>query len=359
MLTTKSVIRCATTILILTTTTCSFSQTSRYDSLESLASKITYGLTDPRKKLDAIFVWVTDNIAYDIEGLEKSLSGREVYPKFELEYTDSAELYPEYNEAVASMVIHRKKGICDGYAKLFKSLCNHSGIECEIVSGKTRKPLREELGLHAWNAVKIKEQWYLVDPTWASGYVSDKYVKERNMFYYLTPPEKMFVNHLPDEQKWTLLDKSFNSQKFAQSPVEDIRVMERGLTDYFPKKKTVNFQKGQLTTVWLEFDKSPTDYDIDISEQGPIETRATKLKMPLTDRVYDSLYNIDPDYFTPIKKIAIVSKKIAQNRIEFVFKPLVDIKGFHVYVNSGFPALTYNAIIYQKAAGQKTPVAKH
>ena len=135
--------------------------------------------------------------------------------------------------------------------------------------------------------------------------------------------------------------------------------MEIGLTDFYPKKKTISLQKGQLVTVWLDFEKSPTDYDIDISEQGPIETRATRLNIPLTDNGYDSLYNIDPDYFTPIMKIIILSKKISQNRIELVFKPLVDIKGFHVYVDSGFPALTYNAITYQKAVGQKTTSAKH
>ena len=46
--------------------------------------------------------------------------------------------------------------VCEGYAKAYKYLLNSVDIECEIIVSAT----------HAWNAVKLEEQWYYVDCTW-------------------------------------------------------------------------------------------------------------------------------------------------------------------------------------------------
>jgi len=128
------------------------------------------------------------------------------------------------------MVANSKKAICDVYARLFKALCNHSGIQCEVVPGRAKSVFHNSLQPHAWNAVKILNKWYLLDATWASGtvsYGSDKFTKRLNTFYYLTPSEKIFVNHLPEDQKWTLLDKTYDSTKFFNSPIEDTRVVQK------------------------------------------------------------------------------------------------------------------------------------
>lgn len=335
-----------TVIILFATATWGFPQATRSDSLKTLALNITRGLSGEQKKVDAIFKWVTDNIEYDIEALKTNRK----YPAFIIESHDSLEAEKEYNEAVALMVVNRKKGICDGYARLFKSLCNHSGIQCEVVPGRSKDIFDDKLGLHAWNAVKIQNKWHLLDATWASGsftYGSDTFIKKLNNFYYLTPPEKMFVNHLPNDQKWTLLDKAYDSIKFFNSPIEDIRVVQNGLKDYYPKNKTINYQKGQLITVWLEFEEPPTKFNIEVSERGTV-TRASLLNIELTDKVYDSLYNIDPNFFRPIEQIQIVSKKIIENRIEFTIKPLSEIKGLHVHVDYGFPALIYDIVYIKK-----------
>jgi hypothetical protein len=324
-------------ILLLPTATPGISQDSNPNSLKVLSLKITQGLTEPKKKLDAIFYWVTDNIEYDVVLYNKWLAGRNMYEDFNLSYRDSI----EYNEQVASIVANRRKGVCDGYARLFKSLCNHARIQCEVVSGRVKSPLHNDLIPHAWNAVRLYGKWYLIDPTWASGQVSDTFTKKLDMFYYLTPPEKLFFDHLPDEQKWTLLDKSFDFEKFNDSPIADAKVIQKGLIDYYPKSKAIKLLQGQPTTVWLLFDKSPSDLSIEISAKGWPETRASRLGIELTEKVYDSLYNIDPDYFKTIEKIQIISKKIIQNKIEFVVKPLTDIKGIQIHVDFGFPALIY------------------
>jgi transglutaminase/protease-like cytokinesis protein 3 len=329
------------TIIILINSTSA--QTVNVDSLEGLAIKLTTGLTNDRQKVDAIFYWVIDNIEYDYESLSKPRP----YPEFNIEPTfDTVEYHRLYNESVANFVLQRKKGICDGYSRLFKSLCNNAGIQCEIVNGKTKDPLSNHLMPHAWNAVKINNKWYLVDTTWASGHGFDTFTKERDLFYYLTPPELLFLNHYPDDQRWTLMDKSYNLEKFQQSPIEDIRVIKNGLKNFYPKNKTITIQKGQLITVWLEFDKSANSFPIGVTEHGQ-ESKASKLDIRYTENTYDSLLKIDPDFFKTIKKIEVTKKLITENKIEFIIKPLTDIKGFSIHVDSGFPALDYN-IIYKK-----------
>lgn len=330
------------------------SQSTSSNSLKLLSSKITQGLTEPKKKTDAIFYWVTDNIEYDVALYNKWLAGENTYKEFDLNYRDSI----EYNEAVAKMVVNRKKAVCDGYARLFKSLCNHAGIQCEVISGMAKGSIDGKLEPHAWNAIRLNNKWHLADPTWASGYVTDTFTKKLDMFYYLTPPDKMFINHLPNEQKWTLLDKSFNSERFSQSPIADIRVIQIGLIDYYPKTKTIKLTPGQPTTVWLLFDKSPSDLSIEISAKGWPETRASRLNIELTDKVYDSLYNIDPDYFKTIEKIQIMSKKITQNKIEFVIKPLTDMNGIQIHVDFGFPVLIYETTNEKKLVKKPSPQQK-
>jgi hypothetical protein len=106
----------------------------------------------------------------------------------------------------------------------------------------------------------------------------------------------------------------------------------------------LKIKKGQTITISLQFDKSPEIFNIDISASGWPESRATRLNIPLTDKVSDSLYNVDPDYFTTIEKVKIISKKIIGNKVEFVIKPLTDIKGIDIHVDYGFPALSYDII---------------
>lgn len=55
-----------------------------------------------------------------------------------------------------------RKGICLGYASTFQLLMDLSGIECVTVRGMSHDGTSE----HAWNLVKLEEEWYAVDVTW-------------------------------------------------------------------------------------------------------------------------------------------------------------------------------------------------
>lgn len=56
-----------------------------------------------------------------------------------------------------------KRAVCEGYSRAFQWLLSIVGIQSVNVIGKT------EDSLHMWNAVKLNEAWYYVDPTWDDG----------------------------------------------------------------------------------------------------------------------------------------------------------------------------------------------
>ena len=78
------------------------------------------------------------------------------------------------DERVARIVLKRKQTVCAGYARLFKTLCDFAGIKSEIITGYAKTNLmssRQFKCNHNWNAVLIDSNWYLLDATWASGYL--------------------------------------------------------------------------------------------------------------------------------------------------------------------------------------------
>lgn len=55
-----------------------------------------------------------------------------------------------------------RKGICLGYASTFHLLMELCGVECLTVEGSSHGGADD----HAWNLVKLEEEWYAVDVTW-------------------------------------------------------------------------------------------------------------------------------------------------------------------------------------------------
>ncbi|MEO9482050.1 MAG: transglutaminase domain-containing protein [Ekhidna sp.] len=155
-------------------------QTGTESQLLLISKKIVNQNQSDSLNLVSIFNWITDNIEYDVKTYQQNLD----YPYFIIDPNlDSASYMKVYNSKVSEMVIRTKKAICDGYSRLFLSLCELAKIQCKYITGKVRFPLRDELAEHAWNAVLINNQWYLLDITWASGYVSrNSFVEKRKTF---------------------------------------------------------------------------------------------------------------------------------------------------------------------------------
>ena len=123
-------------------------------------------------KIMHVHNWIVDNVSYNTQ--------------------DS------YNNANLYGALHDKKVVCEGYARLFKSLMDKMDIPCVFVSGVGTSDGNSED--HAWNYVFLKGQWYAIDVTWddpiiiGSGTVS-KNIKYR---YFLKGSNAFYINHKED-----------------------------------------------------------------------------------------------------------------------------------------------------------------
>ena len=80
---------------------------------------------------------------------------------------NSAYDYKSYQNGTVPAASHTAEGIfvyktavCDGYASAFKLCMDILGIPCETITGTA------DGGGHAWNAVMLDDEWYMVDVTW-------------------------------------------------------------------------------------------------------------------------------------------------------------------------------------------------
>lgn len=176
--------------------------------VQNLATQITTGIKSDSLKVRAIYDWMTDNISYDV-------------PLFRKIGRKSAEEFMELQQT--EQVLASKKAVCMGYAILFKDLCNATGIKAEFVSGysktvdpQTNRPNIPET-LHAWNAVKLNEKWYLCDVTWSAGSVDmneGKFFKAKNEAYYLSNSQEFAKKHLPFDPIWQLSNEPLTMREF-------------------------------------------------------------------------------------------------------------------------------------------------
>jgi transglutaminase/protease-like cytokinesis protein 3 len=188
-------------------------------SVKHLASQITDGIHSDSLKVRAIYEWVTDNIAYDID----------LFNEMNIKTVE------QYAEAQKSeKVIRRKKAVCMGYTNLFQDLCNASGIKAYSVPGycKSIDPRTNVMTFsserHSWNAVKINNKWYLCDPTWSAGSINMRtglFVKNLNEEFYLTDGKKFIKRHIPLDPLWQLLDNPISMQEFryGQKPARMLK----------------------------------------------------------------------------------------------------------------------------------------
>jgi len=109
--------------------------------------------------------------------------------------------YTFKKSVAAYQALQNGSTVCAGYATIMEILCRNAGIPCAYVVGNAMdKHYKWEYNFrrkHAWNVVKLNNQWYMTDVTWMDGYFQDNIIK-KDMPYYLIKPETMAVSHLPD-----------------------------------------------------------------------------------------------------------------------------------------------------------------
>ncbi len=112
------------------------------------------------------------NFKNKITSISNSISGSSVYETVKKihDYVCSTITYTKVEDTNIDQTAYgaaiNKKCVCEGYAKLFKALCDKKGIVCITVSGMAYQ--KDHSGPHQWCYVyhPLEKKWYGVDPTW-------------------------------------------------------------------------------------------------------------------------------------------------------------------------------------------------
>lgn len=175
---------------------------SQAQNVETLTHYLLKPAKSELEKFRAIWIWITDNIAYDVDGY----------------FSGSITSYD------AQTAFSKRVGVCSGYASLFKQMADIAGLECQVITGYAKgynysyEITTLPADNHAWISLKINGKWYLADPTWGAGYVdySKKFIKDYEEFYFCTNPSFLIYSHFPNDPNWQLLESAVDADTFIK-----------------------------------------------------------------------------------------------------------------------------------------------
>lgn len=224
-------------------------QASKQEEIKAKVSEIigeiiTDDMTQQEKEL-AINQYLCDTVVYD----EDALANAEEYHYM---FVD-----PEFNDSFnAYGALIDGKCVCAGYAAAFKLLAQEAGLEAIVVTGYLEGNLS-----HAWNKVKIDDEWQIVDVT-----------NNDNEYFFnalLNLPSSVGDRVLVEDKEY-MLDKAIPEYVGESDANEYYHITD----NYFPVQETAEKLAGELTEkgeVTLR-----TDYELD-----------DETFYEITDAVYD------------------------------------------------------------------------
>jgi hypothetical protein len=163
-----------------------------------IAAYIKANFATETEKARAIFIWIANNIQYDIDNM------------FAINF------YEDPAEKIAKP-LRMRKGICENYAALFTAISNQVGVHSYLIEGYTKQRGFVDYIPHAWCAVWIDGGWWLMDPTWGSGFVEQgKFVRKVNESYFKASAEDFIRSHMPFDYLWEFLYYPVSNQEFYE-----------------------------------------------------------------------------------------------------------------------------------------------
>lgn len=181
----------------------------RYNDIEQIADTLTAPFDTELEKARAVFIWITEHIAYDC-GSENRL---EAEPETALD-----PLY--YSQVQLSNILNTRRTRCEGFSFLFKLMCNLAEIQCTQLEGYARfggenvDPATVRPN-HAWNAAFLDGAWYEIDVTAGAGQCEGRrFRKNRQDLYFLMSDKLLRRTYIPIDDGRRLLNQGRIILKF-------------------------------------------------------------------------------------------------------------------------------------------------
>ncbi|MFV8379031.1 transglutaminase domain-containing protein [Flavobacterium sp. LB3R33] len=193
-------------------------------STDQLVELINNDFFKQDEKARAVFKWVATNISYDVD-LAKTMEFKSINA-FSYKTEKEKEIKErKFKLDLVTGAMASRKAVCHSYAALVEYLCLKLGLEAKIVIGNL-KSNPSQIGIlpidvnHAWNVIRIDNDWKFIDATLAAGFISVKtnlFKFYFNDIYFFTNPDSFFLNHYPLDEHWLLTKK--NKNDFAKLPL--------------------------------------------------------------------------------------------------------------------------------------------
>ncbi|MEO6406988.1 MAG: transglutaminase domain-containing protein [Ferruginibacter sp.] len=158
-------------------------------STNSIAHYIQSNFKSDKDKIAAAYDWVIENIAYDKDSM------------YSINWNRG-------KEAIITEAMRRRKGVCENFAAIFCDIVTKTGISAYVVTGYTKQNGWIDKSDHTWCAVKLRDDWFLCDPTW------DKGQQFHGFDYFLVSPETFIASHIPYDPMWQLLKYTVSHADF-------------------------------------------------------------------------------------------------------------------------------------------------
>ncbi|XP_034957065.2 kyphoscoliosis peptidase-like [Zootoca vivipara] len=204
-------------------------------SVQTIVPLITKGANSQLEKARAIWIWLCHNIKYDVNGF--------------LGFSEKIHT-PE-------QVLRTGRGVCSGYAHLYRDMCREAGLTCAEVSGYGRgagysqgQSCLQKKSDHMWNAVQLGGQWFLLDVCWGAGLVDVEkrlFIPRHEDFFFLTDPEDFVESHWPDDPKWQLTQPPVPLQVFEGRVFKTPEFFKLQLALLSPDTSRLKTDQGEAT----------------------------------------------------------------------------------------------------------------
>lgn len=165
-------------------------------STKGISGYIKTHFSSDSARARAIFVWVANNISYDVEKLRSLTAATQ--------------------KSSIEEVLATRKAVCQGYSELMIGLLEECNIAALLVPGFARMHDGSMTPLsHAWVAAEINNKWWLFDPTWSAGSVDNwKFTRRFSNRFYKVAPEEMVKDHMPFDPMYQFLDYPVSANDF-------------------------------------------------------------------------------------------------------------------------------------------------
>jgi hypothetical protein len=231
---------------------------SDYKTPELLAVALAGKFTSQRDKARALYTFLAKNMKYNADDMDRGKTMGE-----------DKEDVEEKKEEKARQCFKKGKGICEDYSRVYRMMCKSAGIECLKITGVCG----HNAAPHAWNSIKLDNQWYLVDVTWGAGYLDDneRFHYRFGTGFFCTNPQLLILDHFPKDTQWQLMPRKISRQEYPSSP-KKFRYAFYGIVDCTPFDTLLKSNESGEVEVFFTMEYKPNFLCVKINGKFMIPT---------------------------------------------------------------------------------------